>query len=43
MFIFQFSNKQQEFWNSVMVDKCRKYIGHLPKALPIVVALRNIE
>ena len=28
----------QEFWNSVTVDKCRKYIGHLPKVLPIVVA-----
>ena len=30
-----------EFWETVDVDKCRKYIGHLKKVVPKVIELNG--
>ena len=31
----------QQFWGSVSVQKCRRYIGHLRKVLPRIVELEG--
>ena len=34
-------NGIEEFWSTVDVVKCRKYIGHLRKVIPRVIELRG--
>lgn len=31
----------QEFWETVSVDKCKKYISHLRKVIPRVIELKG--
>jgi len=31
-------NGIQQFWKTVTPAKCRKYIGHLEKVIPVVIA-----
>ena len=34
-------NGIEEFWRTVTVEKCRKYIGHLRKVVPRVIELEG--
>ena len=31
----------EQFWNTVPVDKCKKYIGHLRKVVPKVIEVNG--
>ena len=37
----QLINGIQQFWETVSIDKCKKYINHLKKVLPKVIELNG--